>query len=125
MNPITNGRPNCRSNTLAVPSSGVEPVAISGLLLRRAVLGILSGVTTNPLLLKGPSRVIADLLAYQARVGKVRKVGPATFIVISGSISRSTRWRCLHWRDDLERLRARVADSRALSLDEPQAGGSA
>ncbi|HQZ36942.1 MAG TPA: hypothetical protein PK020_21125 [Ilumatobacteraceae bacterium] len=103
----------------------MEPVAISGLLLRRAVLGILSGVTTNPLLLKGPSRVIADLLAYQARVGKVRKVGPATFIVISGSISRSTRWRCLHWRDDLERLRARVADSRALSLDEPQAGGSA
>ena len=61
------------------------------------------------MLSKGPSRVIADLLAYQARVGKVRKVGPATFAVVFLSMSRSTRWRCLHWRNELEALRAAVA----------------
>jgi len=107
-----------------MPSSGVEPHAISGLLLRRAVLGILlaarepltareiaadlhlGGATTQPMLSKGTSRVIADLLAYQARIGRVRKVGPATFVVLPGSMSRSTRWRCLHWRDEVARLRA-------------------
>ena len=61
------------------------------------------------MLLMGPSRVIADLLAYQARVGKVHKVGPATFAVVANSMSRSTRWRCLHWRNELEALRAAVA----------------
>ncbi len=61
------------------------------------------------MLLKGPSRVIADLLAYQARVGKVRKVGSATFVALPGSMSRSTRWRCLHWRNELEALRAAIA----------------
>lgn len=61
------------------------------------------------MLLKGPSRVISDLLAYQARVGKVRKVGPANFAVVSSSMSRSTRWRCLHWRNEFEALRVAVA----------------
>lgn len=111
-----------------MPSIGVELLPISGLLLRRAVLGILlaagepltaqevadtlhrCGATTKTMLLKGPSRVIADLLAYQARMGKVRKVGPALFGVIPTSMSRSTRWRCLHWRNELEALRAAVAD---------------
>jgi len=63
-----------------MPSDGVEPHAISGLLLRRAVLGILlaahepltarevaalrlGGAPTQPMLSKGTSRVIADLLA--------------------------------------------------------------
>jgi hypothetical protein len=96
-------------------------------LLRRAVLGILlaagtplaatevaatlhrCGATTRPTLSKGPSRVIADLLAYQARLGRVAKVGPATFAVVPGSMSRSTRWRCVHWRDELERVRADIA----------------
>lgn len=53
--------------------------------------------------------LISDLLAYQARVGKVRKVGPATFAVLSSSMSRSTRWRCLHWRNEFEALRVAVA----------------
>ena len=69
----------------------VEPIAITGLLLRRAVLGTLlgrgppltarrvadaladSGATTTRRLTKGPSRVIADLLAHQVRAGTVRK----------------------------------------------------
>ena len=107
-----------------MPSTGVELHAISGLLLRRAVLGILlaagepltardiaatlrlGGVTTKPMLSKGTSRVVADVLAYQERVGKVRKLGPATFFVLPASMSRSTRWRCLHWRDEVARNQA-------------------
>ena len=40
-----------------------------------------SGATTRPTLTKGPSRVIADLLAHQVRAGKVLKTGPGTFAV--------------------------------------------
>ncbi len=97
----------------------MEHVAIAGITLRRAVLGILlaahapmtpqevvaelhrQGVTTLPHLKKEPHRVIADLLAHQARIGKVRRVRRGVYVVISNSMSRSTRWRCLHWRDRL------------------------
>ena len=67
------------------------------------------------MLSKGQSRVISDLLAYQARVGKVRKVGPATFAVVSSIMSRSTRWRCLHWRNEFEALRVAVASTKLCS----------
>ena len=108
-------------------SRDVEPIGIGGLLLRRAVLGTLlaagraltakeivealrqSGATTRPTLTKGPSRVIADLLAHQVRAGKVIKTGPGTFAVAPDRMSRSTRQRCLRWRRDLELLRADLA----------------
>jgi len=101
----------------------MEPISIAGLLLRRAVLGTLlaagrpltarevadalaaAGATTASHLTKGPSRVIADLLAHQAKVGKVRKVAPATFAVVPASMSRSTRRRCLRWQLQLADLR--------------------
>lgn len=104
------------------PISGVmptEPIPLRGLLLRRAVLAALlvadrpvspgevvaalrrQGVTTMPHLSKGSSRVIADLLAHQVRRGTVVKTGPALFAVVSDSMSRSTRWRCLHWQQQL------------------------
>ena len=91
-------------------SRDVEPIGIGGLLLRRAVLGTLlaagraltakeiaealrqSGATTRPTLTKGPSRVIADLLAHQVRAGKVLKTGPGTFAVAPDRMSRSTRF---------------------------------
>lgn len=94
----------------------MELQPIGGLLLRRAVLGTLlaagrpltvaevatalhqQGATTRPWLTKGPSRVIADLLAHQAKVGKVIKTGPGTFCIVARSMSRSTRWRCIHWQ---------------------------
>ncbi len=113
---------------LVVPSDGVEPLPIAGLLLRRAVLGTLlaagrplspnelaealgeAGVTTLPHLTKGSSRVIADLLAHQVRTGKVVMVGPALFAVRPGSMSRSTRQRCLRWQHEVARLRAEIAD---------------
>jgi len=31
------------------------------------------------------------------KIGKIVKTAPVTFAVVPGSISRSTRWRCLHW----------------------------
>ena len=110
---------SCRSVVLTVPSTGVEPTPrrpIAGLLLRRAVLGTLlgeagpltvrevadrlhdRGVTTGAWLTKSPSRVIADLLAHQSRIGTVRKVAPATFVAVPNSMSYSTRWRCRHWQ---------------------------
>ena len=105
----------------------MEPIAVRGLLLRRAVLGILlaagcpltvlevaaalheGGVTTGALLTKSPSRVVADLLAYQATIGKVSKTGPATFRVVANSMSRSTRQRCLRWRLQVDQLRVALA----------------
>ena len=96
----------------------IQPTEISGILLRRAVLGILllagrpmtvseiasalarQGATTSRQLTKGPSRVIADLLAHQVRIGRAQKTGPATFRAVPSSMSRSTRRRCVHWKDD-------------------------
>ncbi len=95
----------------------MELLAITGITLRRAVLGTLlaahepltpreivgelqrHGVTTVPHLKKEPHRVIADLLAHQARIGKVRRVRRGVYVVIRSSMSHSTRWRCVHWRD--------------------------
>lgn len=119
-----------------MPSRSVEPKEpsarslrpITGLLLRRAVLGTLlaaarpmspaeiaavlhgAGVTTRPWLTKSPSRVIADLLAHQVRAGRVVKVGPARFAVVPASMSRSTRQRCLRWRQQEARLAAEIAE---------------
>ena len=98
----------------------MQPTPIIGIQLRRAVLGTLlsagrpltaneivgalhaRGVTTGDWLTKGPSRVIGDLLAYQVRIGRVVKTGPGTFRAVPGSMSRSTRWRCLHWEQLLD-----------------------
>ena len=81
---------------------------IRGLLLRRAVLGVLlrergsmtvaevvselhaRGVTTSAATHKPPNAVVADLLGYQVRIGRVVRIR-----------SRTTKWRCLHWQDGL------------------------
>ena len=76
-----------------------------------------AGATTSPSLTKGPSRVIADLLAYQTRLGKVVKVRPALFAAVPGRISRSTRQRCLGWRRQFEEL---VADYEAWEAGHPE-----
>ncbi|MEQ1700416.1 MAG: GNAT family N-acetyltransferase [Ilumatobacteraceae bacterium] len=113
----------------------MEPFPISGLLLRRAVLGTLlsaggpmspaevaaaldaAGATTSPERTKGPSRLIADLLAYQVRIGKVVKVGPALFAAVPDRISRSTRQRCVGWRRQFDQ---RVADDEAWMAEHPE-----
>ena len=97
----------------------MELLAITGITLRRAVLGTLlaahgpltprevvaelrrRGVTTVAHLKKEPHRVIADLLAHQTRIGKVHRVRRGLYVVVRSSMSHSTRWRCLHWQDRL------------------------
>lgn len=56
------------------------------------------GVTTGSWAHKPPNRVIADMLAYQVRAGRVRRTDRATYEVIQTSMSRSTQRRCRQWR---------------------------
>ncbi len=95
----------------------MELLPISGLTLRRALFGVLlkagrpitvrevldqlqdAGVTTSAWCVKPPHMVIADMLAYQVRAGRVRRTKRATYVVIASSMSRSTQRRCRRWRD--------------------------
>lgn len=99
------------------PVSVMELTPLSGLRLRRAVLGTLldahrpltvgevvdairaDGFTTRPELAKPMHMVVADMLAYQVRAGRVRRTSRATFVVIRSAIPSTTQWRCRHWRD--------------------------
>jgi len=101
------------------PVPVMELLPISGLTLRRALFAVLlaagrpvtvtevvdtlhaAGVTTWSWTSKPPHMVIADMLAYQVRAGRVRRTERATYQVISSSISRSTQRRCRHWREGL------------------------
>ena len=40
----------------------------------------------------------ADLLGYQCRAGRVRRVRRGIYAVIRNAFTRSTMWRCLNWR---------------------------
>lgn len=91
----------------------LEP--ISGLTLRRALFAVLldaggalavtdivdalhaAGVTVSRA--KPVNKVIADMLAYQVRAGRVRRVSRAMYAVIPTALSRSTQRRCRLWRD--------------------------
>ena len=97
----------------------MELTPIGGLTLRRALIGILlaagrpltvrevvaelhaAGATTLPFRAKPINMVIADMLAYQIRTGRVVRVRRATYAVVASSMSRSTQRRCRHWRDGL------------------------
>jgi hypothetical protein len=89
---------------------------ISGLILRRAMFAVLlearrpvtvgevvnalrsAGVTTWTTT-KPMHKIIADMLAYQARAGRVLRTGRATYAVIPRALSRSTQRRCRRWRE--------------------------
>jgi hypothetical protein len=106
----------CRSAAFAVPSVGMTLRAISGFQLRRAVLGTLlaadgpmavsdivaalraAGVTTLPHLAKPPHGIIANLLDYQESTGRVVRTGRAVYVIDPAGMSRSTRWRYVHWQ---------------------------
>ena len=99
----------------------MDLIPIGGLLLRRAVLGTLlrerrsltlseivealhrQGVTTASGAAKPPNAVIADLLGYQARVGRVVRVRRGVYAAVPTAFSRTTRWRCAHWHDAVPR----------------------
>jgi hypothetical protein len=87
--------------------------------LRRAVLGHLVGAgspvplqdvcdTLRPEfgLLADPKRV-SDVLRYQARLGRVRRVRRGVYEYVPGSVSRATLWRCRNWRSEKERQHER------------------
>ncbi len=94
----------------------LEP--ISGLMLRRALFAVLldarraltiaevvealrvAGVTVSQTN-KPPNKIIADMLAYQVRAGRVTRTGRATYVVIPAALSRSTQRRCRLWRERL------------------------
>lgn len=54
------------------------------------------GVTTSPHLSKAPARVVADMLAYQMRAGRVRRTARGTY-VLTAAMSRTTTWRYTNW----------------------------
>ena len=58
-----------------------------------------------------PKRV-SDMLRYQARIGRVRRVGRGLYEVVPGALSKATAWRCVNWRLEQER-----ADQRWLRAD--------
>jgi hypothetical protein len=79
--------------------------------LRRAVLGRLlaSGApVTIAALVDEMNRVfgvdvvspkrIADVLRYQVRLGRVRRVDRGVYQVVPGALPKATAWRCLNWR---------------------------
>lgn len=88
-------------------------VYVSGLALRRALLGILlvadaplavaeitqrlqaSGRTTWSAVGDPPRKRVADSLDYLRRIGKVERVRRGVYAVVWGSMSRTTRQRCI------------------------------
>ncbi len=47
---------------------------------------------------------VSDVLRYQARLGRARRVARGTYQYVPGSVPRTTAWRCHNWRQ--ERARA-------------------
>ncbi|CAN5590977.1 hypothetical protein BH23ACT3_BH23ACT3_14130 [soil metagenome] len=68
--------------------SAGEPVSIGGLVERLSGEPRLGPVT--------PKR-IADVLAQQVRMGRVRRVRRGVYEMVPGGVSRSTEWRCRNW----------------------------
>ena len=62
------------------------------------------GVTTTPATSKPPNAIIADLLGYQVRSGRVMRVRRGVYAAVPSAFSATTKWRCLHWRDGLAGL---------------------
>lgn len=60
-----------------------------------------AGVRPSERLTKSERQTIGDLLAYQVRAGRVRRVSRGVYAVVPESMSRSTRWRRLHWQRDV------------------------
>ena len=88
-----------------------EHLSFSALDLRRAILGHLLA-TRSPVTVAEvvaamtaafgaeaitPKRV-ADVLRYQARRGRVRRVDRGVYQVVPEAIPKATAWRCVNWR---------------------------
>jgi hypothetical protein len=94
-------------------------LSLSPVDLRRAVLGhliraggpVAVGDLSDGLVREfGPAaggKRLADLLRYQARLGRVRRVRRGVYQFVPGSLSKTTAWRCVNWRTERERTQAR------------------
>ena len=100
------------SSSTEAPRS--ERTSVSNLELRRAVLGILLlgaramslaevdcelrtiGVLTGSRSARGSNQVLSDLLGYQCRLGRVRRVAQGSYAPVPDAMSISMRWRCQH-----------------------------
>lgn len=88
------------------------PTSVFNIELRRAVLGIMLltrspmtlaeleaallaiGVITRPGLVRTANRVLSDVLSYQVRLGRVRRIKRGVYQVIPESMNATMRWRC-------------------------------
>jgi hypothetical protein len=61
-----------------------------------------------------PKRV-SDMLRYQVRIGRVRRVGRGLYEVIPGALSKATAWRCVNWRLEQERADQRWLRAQAVT----------
>jgi hypothetical protein len=109
------------------PAVGARPLD-----LRRALLGHLVTASRpvdldalvamvvrefgDPLGAPAGRKRVADVLGYQCRLGRVRRVGRARYEYVPGSMARATAWRCVNWRTERDR---------AVSPARPPAAGTA
>lgn len=56
---------------------------------------------------------VADVMRYQRRRGRVRREGRGRYAYVPNSLSRTTEWRCVHWRAERERALGRRDDAAA------------
>jgi hypothetical protein len=90
----------------------MERVPVRRIDVRRAVLGALLGsdralsaaelarglgIVGDTATGRSGRKVIADLLAYQCRLGRIRRVGRGRYIAVPSAMSRAMRWRCDNW----------------------------
>jgi hypothetical protein len=80
--------------------------AVLGALMRRAAAGAVEGLTLGELRaslvshdgIELEGKRLADLVRWQMRRGRVRRVSRGQYAFVAGSMSRSSAWRCLHWQ---------------------------
>jgi hypothetical protein len=46
---------------------------------------------------------ISDVLRYQVRLGRVRRVERGAYEVVPGAMPKATAWRCVNWRREQQR----------------------
>lgn len=89
--------------------------------MRRAILGHLltarfpvtvADVAAAMTLEFGPEAVtpkrVADVLRYQVRLGRVRRVDRGVYQAVPEAIPKATAWRCVNWRRAAEHAAARA-----------------
>ena len=56
---------------------------------------------------------VSDMLRYQTRIERVRRVARGRYEVVPDALSTSMAWRCLNWRREQDRAHQRWLQQRA------------